>query len=167
MAAKKPDFFTWLRSQLRKISRRHPPIYEALAKAKVKYVGNNPRQKYAYICAKCGGSFSAKEVSVDHIVDCGTLKSWDDVQEFMQRLFCSADELQVLCHPDHDIKTYMAKHNVDEEEAIVQKMTIAILKENPQDVLDFIESYDYNGTYQVNNAVNRRKAVEDILRNVT
>ena len=45
---KKPDLFVWLRSGLRRLSRRYPPIYEALAAAEVPYVGENKRKKWLY-----------------------------------------------------------------------------------------------------------------------
>ena len=37
--------YTWLRSQLRRISRRWPPVYKALVNAKVPYTGDNKRKK--------------------------------------------------------------------------------------------------------------------------
>ena len=155
---KKPDFFTWLRSGLRKMSQRHAPIYEALAAAKRPYVGSNPRQKVCYECAKCKSLVSAKECAVDHRIDCGTLKSWEDVQGFMERLFCSKDGLDVLCHECHDIKTYMAKHGVTEQEAIVAKEVINILKtESKEDVINFIEMWQWIGeSFLTNNEASRR-----------
>lgn len=163
VAKKKPDFFVWLRSSLRKISQRHPPIYTALAAAKRPYTGDNPRQRVCFECAKCKGLFSSKQVAVDHRIDCGSLKSWNDVQGFMERLFCGEEGLDVLCHDCHDIKTYMAKHGVSEREAVVAKEVINILKtESKEDVINFIEMWNFNGNYLTNNEASRRMSLLEI-----
>lgn len=162
---KKPYFFTWLRSGLRKLSQRHAPIYEALAAAKRPYVGDNPRQKVCYECAECKGLFSAKQVAVDHREECGSLNGWEDVQGFMQRLFCEKEGLDILCHPCHDIKTYMHKHGVTREEATLEKEVIAIFKtEKKEDIIQFILDFDFNNEYNTNNAENRKEAVRAILK---
>jgi len=58
------------------------------------------------ICAKCKESFTMRDVQVDHIdpvVPVGReLQSWD---EYICRLFCGVDNLQVLCKPCHKEKS--------------------------------------------------------------
>jgi 5-methylcytosine-specific restriction endonuclease McrA len=59
-----------------------------------------------YRCAVCSLDFPAKDVQVDHIkpivsVSAG-FKTWDD---FIDKLFCEAKNLQVLCKPCHKVKT--------------------------------------------------------------
>jgi hypothetical protein len=177
MASKKSvddtkKFFTWLRSGLRNLSRRHAPIYEALAASKQKYCvkptedGYNSRQKFSYKCAKCHGLFSAKEVAVDHRVDCGSLLSWDDVAGFMERLFCKKEQLDVLCHTCHDLKTAMTRYGWTEEQAIFQKKLIAFMKQPTDKVLAFLSTHGYNGT-SVSNAAKRKALVEQILKETT
>ena len=166
-AKKKPDFFTWLRSGMRKLSQRHPPLYEAKADAKRPYVGSNPRQKICFECAKCKALVSAKECAVDHIEDAGALTSWEDLEGFARRLFCPKEGLQLLCDICHDKKTYMTKHNVTEEEAQIQKFVISLLKsESKSDIILFIESWDFNEEYLTGNEAQRRKALVEIFRNV-
>jgi hypothetical protein len=46
-----------------------------------------------------------KEVSVDHIIPAGSLRSFSDLPQFVEILFCEADNLQVLCHACHGRKT--------------------------------------------------------------
>ena len=167
MAAKKKkptDFFVWLRSGLRSMSRRYPAIYESLARAKRPYKGPGPnkRQKVCYECAVCGGLFSGSEVAVDHRIDCGALKSWGDVQGFMERLFCSTEGLDVLCHADHDAKTYATKHNVSLEEAKIQKKILAFIKAR---TITQLKAYlTKHGFKDVSNSTQRRAAVEEIIR---
>jgi len=160
-------FFQWLRSGLRSMSRRYPPIYEALAAAKVPYKGSNARQKVAYKCAACGGSeFSSKQVAVDHRVDCGTLQSWGDVKGFMERLFCGKEGLDVLCNSCHDLKTYSTKYSVTLEEAALAKQVLEICKWPKRKLLDFIMKEGYN-EQECSNAAKRKKLVEIILKEKT
>ncbi len=58
-----------------------------------------------YTCAECGNNFRDKDVEVDHKVQAGSLKGPEDLSGFVTRLFCHADELQVVCKPCHKIKT--------------------------------------------------------------
>lgn len=120
--------YTWLRSQLRRISRRWPPVYKALANAKVPYTGDNKRKKWWYECADCKQLFDGKNVSVDHIEPVGTLLKKSDIADFIEKLFCSADKLQVLCDNCHDLKTYMERYGVDRQSAIIEKKVIAFGK---------------------------------------
>lgn len=59
-----------------------------------------------YKCAKCLGSFRNGEFAIDHkkpVVD--PKRGFVDWNEFIDRLYCPASGLQVLCHPCHDSKT--------------------------------------------------------------
>lgn len=98
-------FWAFVRSGLRSKWSRWPGKYATLAAAKRDYKGDNPRQKYEYKCAKCRRYYPQKEVSVDHIVPVGTLRSFEDLPAFCERLFVGPDKLQVLCKKHHDAKT--------------------------------------------------------------
>ena len=99
-------FWGWLRSGLRRQSTRWPPIYEARRKARRAYKGPNPRQKWEFACAQCGGWFGQKETQVDHVVECGSLRAFEDLPGFAQRLFVEADGLRVVCKRCHGKKTH-------------------------------------------------------------
>lgn len=101
---RKKSFIT---AVLRSGSRRWPPKYEVLKKACVgtKINVNSGRMAKHYRCKKCKNEFVAKDVTVDHIkpvVSSEGFISWDI---FIERLFCSAKNLQVLCKQCHSIKT--------------------------------------------------------------
>ena len=133
MATKKPPFdhskvLSWLRSALRSASRRYPPVFEALDRAKRPYKGSNPRQKVCYLCAQCKEEFNGKQVAVDHIIPAGSLSTWDDVMPFVKRLFCSVEGLQVLCHTCHDVKTLADKNGISLKEAELEKKVIEFKK---------------------------------------
>lgn len=100
-----PKFFSFLRSGLRAKWSRWPPKYEALRLVRRPYTGTNTRQKHEFQCATCNAWFPQKQVSVDHIEPAGTLRSFEDLPLFCERLFVGVDKLQVLCDECHRIKT--------------------------------------------------------------
>jgi hypothetical protein len=72
--------------------------------ARRKYNGPNKRRKWEYICSECAKWKPAKEIEVDHIVPCGTLKTFEDLSGFAERLFCESDGLRVLCKACHEAR---------------------------------------------------------------
>jgi len=56
-----------------------------------------------------------KEVAVDHIIPAGTLRCADDLPQFVERLFCEVDGLQVLCKTCHDKKTKKDKEKLKKQ----------------------------------------------------
>ena len=99
----KARFWSFIRSSLRRAWSRYPPKYKVLNNARKKVEGK--RHKFEYQCASCSGWFKAREVQVDHLIDAGQLKDYDDLPGFVERLFTSEDMLQVLCKPCHTVKT--------------------------------------------------------------
>lgn len=97
-------FFAFLRSGLRQLSMRWPPIRLVLLRVRKPYKGPNPRQKWSYTCEWCNEDFPRKEVHVDHIEDCGSLRTMADLTPFVTKLFCESEGLQVLCRTCHDWK---------------------------------------------------------------
>jgi len=94
-------FWGYLRSGLRQLSKRWPPRRQALIDARVPYEGPNTRRKWEYLCAKCKRLHHGRHVQVDHVVPCGSLRSWEDLAPFAQRLFCEVEGFQVLCKSCH------------------------------------------------------------------
>lgn len=98
-------FWGWLRSGLRKMSRRWPPIArQVMNKGRRPYIGPNKKQKFVYQCELCLGWFKHDDVQIDHIVPCGQLKSWEDFSVFAQRLFDEGPGLRRLCTKCHDAR---------------------------------------------------------------
>lgn len=94
-------FWSWIRSALRQKSRWWKPIQNTKKAARRPYKGANKRQKFEYQCEMCEDWFPDKNVEVDHIVPAGSLKSSDDLKGFVERLFCEAEGLRVLCKDCH------------------------------------------------------------------
>lgn len=109
---KPAPFQTWIVWQLRKISYRWPPRYQALKATKV---GPN-----TYKCASCHKDYKKqgrkRVISVDHIIpvkDPTKPGAFQDdlltcvcgVCDFLRKMFCDVLGLQVLCKECHDAKT--------------------------------------------------------------
>lgn len=108
-------FFQMIRSALRQKSRWWKPISDCKAKARRKNQGKNKRLKWQFQCNECKDWFADKEVCVDHIVEAGSLNSFNDLPLFTKRLFCEVDGLQVLCKDGcHKIKTNEYKQSIKE-----------------------------------------------------
>lgn len=95
-------FFGMLRSCLRRKSMYWPCIQKARKAAQIPYVGPSKRLKYLYVCADCGGAFPSVQCNVHHQEECGSLKSFEDIGEFVRKLFCDSEFLIVLCSECHD-----------------------------------------------------------------
>lgn len=115
-------FFGKIRSILRKEWRHSQPYKDAIKRAKKPYMGAG-RRKFSVACEQCGVEYAMKErievesavkgkmkevlaYNIDHKVDAGSLKSFDDLSGFAERLFCSIDDLQILCYHCHKKKTH-------------------------------------------------------------
>lgn len=101
-------FWSWIRSALRTKSMQWKPISEIKKLNRRPYNGSNKRQKWEYKCSCCKQYYSSKEIEVDHIEACGSFNK-DTAGEFIKRLFCEIDGLQILCKPCHKNKTKETK----------------------------------------------------------
>ena len=105
---------TFITSVLRAGSRKWPPKYECLNDAKTSKKINTKTKRMAqhYLCASCLQEYPQSSVQVDHItpvIDVAAgFTSWDD---FIRRLYCEKDNLQVLCVSCHSEKTLKEKQN--------------------------------------------------------
>jgi len=102
-------FFGFLRSALRSASSKWPPKYQCLNNATRPYVGPDKRRKKERQCAHCKGWFATTQTQADHIVPVGSLKTWEDLVPFTQRLFCPIEGFQCLCTECHNKKTQEEK----------------------------------------------------------
>ena len=88
--------------------KRFPPKWKALKAAMVGKKVNKRSGRLAehYLCASCGGFFVARDVQVDHIDPVvSPEEGFQDWWTYMNRLYCEAENLQVLCKPCHKDKT--------------------------------------------------------------
>ena len=93
------NFNRWLISQLRRLSFRVPRVYSIVKDAA-------RLDRGIYQCQICKSKVRNGDYAIDHIrpvIDPSTgFRSWDD---YIDRLFCGPEGLQLICHPCHDKKT--------------------------------------------------------------
>lgn len=167
MATKKKkeiNFYTWLRQGLRSLSRRWPPVYQCLAAAKRPAPKEAPpRQKVAYECAICGRLNTAKNIAIDHRVPAGQLLCAEDIQGFIERLFCGAEGLQAICKDTcHRYKTMSERLDITFEEAKLEAAVIDLLKDKKK-CLAVLEKAGYTGV-AISNEAKRRALLREILK---
>ena len=99
-------FMQFLRSGLRQMHMRWPAKYAYQSWVRRdKPPGTVGKHKYEYQCAECGEWFPKKLIQIDHIVPCGSLKTFDDLPGFVERMFCEPSGYQCLCLVCHEKKT--------------------------------------------------------------
>ena len=98
-------------SVLRQGTKRYPPKYETLNEAKTEKRINPASKRLAqfYLCAGCAEEFPAKEVSVDHRIPVVGPEGFIDWNNYIEKMYCEAENLQVLCTACHHEKTQLEK----------------------------------------------------------
>lgn len=95
-------YFSFIRGLLRQGFRRYPVKYQVKNRNRRQREG---KRGYDYQCGSCGGWFGGTSVEVDHIEPAGSLRSFADLPNFVEKLFCEEDKLQLLCKSCHLEKT--------------------------------------------------------------
>lgn len=97
---------SFIKNQLRGATRKWAPISDCLSAARV-------RRGY-YKCEGCGedvpnttkdGAKRVKNVFVDHVEPIVPVTGWVSWDSCIERMFCEADNLQLLCKACHDSKS--------------------------------------------------------------
>lgn len=98
-------------SVLRSGTRRWPPKHNVLAAAFTEKKKNQKSGRLAkhFLCAKCKQEYTSTNVQVDHIKPIAGVDGFTTWDDFIERLFCSEDNLQVLCVECHAAKTAKEK----------------------------------------------------------
>lgn len=92
------EFFSKIRSSLRRGFMFWHPMMLALKKASRPSQSNNKRLKTEYQCENCKKWFKRDDVHIDHRIECGSLKTYDDIVPFIKRLTVEdPDMFQILC----------------------------------------------------------------------
>ena len=102
-------FWTPIRSDLRRRWMKFPERKKAILNARVGKLKSvkTGRMVFHVECAKCHESLPEmdKGFEVDHLIDAGGLKCFEDLPGFVDRLFCEAKHLQIICKDCHKEKT--------------------------------------------------------------
>lgn len=162
-------FMSWVRGGIRAgLWKKHPVKLEFLRQSTHLVKNTNPRSMKrfpmikAFRCAICNGMFSATKIEVDHIAGNSSLKTMDDVRSFIESMILvTFDDLQIVCHDCHDIKTHAEKQGMTFEEARLDKQSIAICKGSVSSVKAFLSE---RGITPAGNAEKRREQVLEALK---
>ena len=114
-------FFGLIRSALRRLSIRWKPRSDYLLSVR-RPKKNGGRSKWEYQCELCLGWFIRAHVEADHRVSCGSLKSFNDIGPFVERLLCEIDGWRVVCKPCHHERTQGERYGT------IKKITKTIKK---------------------------------------
>lgn len=96
---------TWIMASLRRASYRWPPRAQIEREAR--------RERGKYECAVCKELFKAKEYAIDHLQPVIPYDGFPihpvtgglDWTIIIDRLFCDKENLQIICHADHSVKS--------------------------------------------------------------
>lgn len=126
-------FVSWLRSQLRNsFWKKHPVRLEMLKTNRKRML--NPktgRQVFMSKCAHCQKWHPQGDIEVNHKVTVGTL-TLQNIPEVVARMaLVSADDLELLCKPCHEVVTYQERSGMTLEEAAIEKKVIAFFNKYP------------------------------------
>lgn len=112
MARKKKEFnrHRWLINQLRRLTLRYPPAFNLINEKKTVYYIKSKKGKdlkrVKFSCDKCNTpDLKRKEVELDHKVPVVGSIGFQDIGTFLERLFCDASNLWLICIPCHEAKT--------------------------------------------------------------
>jgi len=76
------------------------PIQECKLAARRKSQSDNKRLKWEYQCKICEEWLPEKQVQINHIEPCGTLRCYDDIVPFIKRL-TAENGFECLCKECH------------------------------------------------------------------
>lgn len=100
------EYFSKIRSALRKCFQYWQPALKALEKSSRPSQSENKRIKKEYQCNHCKKWYKRADVQIDHIIGCGSLRSYEDIVPFLQRLTIEDPKgFQILCKSCHIKKT--------------------------------------------------------------
>lgn len=128
-------YMSWLRGGLRRgLWMRHPIKLELLNKKRFRqeygeFKNGKPKTRWAATCELCQCDHPMKDIEVDHRVGHHSLQTLEDITQFIYSIvLVSEDDLQLVCKPCHEIKSYADKHGLTFEQARAEKEVIKILK---------------------------------------
>lgn len=100
------QYFGKIRGALRNAFRYWKPAMVALESVSRPSKSENKRLKKEYRCKKCKNWFPRKLVEIDHVVEAGSLRCYEDIVPFIKRLTVEdVKAYQILCKKCHQIKT--------------------------------------------------------------
>ena len=125
----KARYFSFIRSALRGATMKYPAKQKYLEQKSYK-APKGSRAKKLVDCEECSKSMAKSNAHVDHIIACGSLQDFSDIERFVSTLFCGLGNFRVLCKECNEIYAYSDKQGVSFEESAIEKRVISITKDN-------------------------------------
>ena len=157
----KSRYFSFIRSALRSATMKYPAKQKFLDEQSRKAPAGG-RAKKLVDCSECGEVMAKSKAHVDHIIPCGKLQNFADIERFTSTLFCGKGNFRVLCKSCNEIYAYSDRKNIPFKEAQVEKRVIAIVSKCTvieQKKILLREGYSIGA---MSNAHNRRKCFTEI-----
>lgn len=153
-----------LRGAIRQVWRFHPTKLSLLLKNTIVDNDPNTRTKWLHECSMCANLFKGSDIEVDHIKGENSLLSFEDLETFAKSIIgVGWDDLQLLCKPCHEIKSYQERYNLTFEEAKKEKAVIAITKLTAGKQKKWLTD---NGVKKpASNLEGRTKQIREVLKN--
>lgn len=151
-----------VRSAIRKTWMRFPSKLHYLQTRAIPDENPDTRTKWLYQCEKCKGLFKQASIEVDHIKGENPCSSLEDIANYAKALLgVGPDDLQILCIPCHDLKTFHERYGGTEEEAKLNMQVIAIEKTKTAGVVAWLKARGYTPG---KNAKQRREQLVEALK---
>lgn len=130
------SFMSWVRGGIRRgLWEKHPIKLEMLTKEVIMVDNTNPRSKKrfpkvkAYKCNMCKDIKRASEVEVDHLDGHHSLRSIEDIDNFIKGIvLVKKESLQILCKPCHNKKSYAERMGLSIQDAAKELDVVSFKK---------------------------------------
>lgn len=130
-------FESWVRGQIRRGWSRHPVKNLYIQNHRFKKDNGKGRLTWHVECEQCKQDFPQSKTQVDHLLPStvGGLKTSEDWGRLVTRMYyVTFDDIQILCKPCHDVKTYSERKNITFNEAVIEKQVVEIMKKSLHDL---------------------------------
>jgi hypothetical protein len=106
------QFFSMFRQALRRLTLRWRPRTDYLNALRRPNQSDNKRIKFEYPCEKCRNWFKRADIELDHITECGSIRTFADIGIWCSRAFIEKDGgWMLLCKTCHLAKTHNYKED--------------------------------------------------------
>lgn len=119
-----------VRSSLRKTWMSSPQKLAYLEQTRIPDMNPATRTKWLWRCEICGELFKLDDINVDHIHGNHSFTKLSDFENYVENILnVPITGLQILCIEDHMIKTYLEKHKLSWDVAVLVKKAIKLENE--------------------------------------
>jgi len=159
----KSAYFSWIRGQIRRGLWSRNPIKNYIKRQASKPAPRGSRAKKVIQCEFCKVDHAQSKIEVDHIIPAGSLKDWEDVGPFMERMLHPSGGYRLLCKPCHKTHTYAEKHDLSFNEAAAHKEAIRIMKQPATGQIAYMKKQGIHTPLEAKNTASRKAAIQKYL----